>query len=97
MNTDTGRIYELRDPVYETLKRSAPPGAPELRHHRAAFERLVGELTADERAAALDLDAGATLVPVSEQVAQKVRLGERELERRTRRRSAAKAARKAQR
>lgn len=99
MNTDTGRLYELRrDLLDETgRRRDVTAGDPALRSYVERFERIVGELTDDEAAAAQDLEAGATIVPVSDAVAQKVRLGERELERRVRRRRAAKQSRKRQR
>jgi hypothetical protein len=85
MNTDTGRIYEP-DEYSQRLEAMASPDL---------LRNLTGEL-ADQREFTEALTAGK-IVEVSETVAQKVRLGERELERRDRRRKAAKHARKAQR
>ena len=82
MNTETGRLY----PADEYAERSARAERRERERARAKVDEHQAEFEA-----AL---AEGKIVPVSDAVAQQVRLGQRELERRSRRRKAAKAARK---
>lgn len=107
MNTDTGRLYQLGADLQDARRRGDLDGAlahlrdleahhpdeGDTRTNLAAAAALGRALTADEQAAIYEEAKGATIVAVSDQVAQKVRLGERELERRKRRRDAAKQAR----
>lgn len=91
MDLSTGRLYEIgadaqREGV-NYLGQFPENVAQELEQLRTEGLR---SLTADEQAFIEDARAGKPLAMVSEQVAQKVRLGERELERRARRRQAAK-------
>lgn len=88
MNTDTGRLYRIGVNL-DTQPQVAQQRLEELEQTRGLF--------ADEQAALEDLRAGATIVPVSEQVAQQMIVGGREFERRRRRNKAAKASRKANR
>lgn len=106
MHTDTGRIYSPLQ--MEELERASRRG-DFTEEDVVARTRAANDLSASLRAEAevrealrehdlsyddvVDLAAGK-IVPVSEQVVQKVRLGERELERRRRRSKAAKQARK---
>jgi hypothetical protein len=101
MHTQTGRIYES-DELARRLERSeVEPVDDDLREYK---ERLRQELLDHPREVFPDPDSHQAefeaalsrgqIVPVSEQVAQQVRLGQRELKRRERRRKAAKRARK---
>lgn len=74
MDTESGRIF--------------PPEVM-ARLGEAELESLVDARKAEELAAARLAQAEGRLVEVSETVAQKVKLGERELERRGRRRARA--------
>lgn len=84
MNTDTGRLYEIG----EDILGKSPVLTSDM------FMSVDRPLSQDEMAAALDVAKGQTVVEVSSEVAQRVKLGERELERRRRRNKAAKQARK---
>jgi flagellar motor switch protein FliM len=77
VNTETGRIYDPE--LYKRLRESLDVSEADI----AAYLRE----NALERMDVADLEAGK-IVPVSDQVAQKVKLGERELARRQRRRKA---------
>lgn len=72
MDTSTGRIYEPAE--FEQLRQDA----------QYLADDDLAALQADRRAELEALTAGR-IVPVSDQVVQKVRLGERELNRRERR------------
>lgn len=83
MNTNTGELYRGREKFFEEVAHSPLRDLHEL---QAQYE---GELKALEAA-----ERGETVVPVSEQVAHTVRLGQREQERRKRRRKAQRSARR---
>ncbi len=86
MNTETGRIYTLREDIY-TLRQEV--GDDPLQERTQLMD-----LTMDERDFLTDRAAGANIVPVSAQVAQVVKLGQREQQRRKKRRKAQGASRK---
>lgn len=101
MNTDTGRIYDLGELYPDPKKRAAQMEADlraclpaelttEVAWSDPAVELSVREAR-EELARACALDRAAM---VSGEVAQTVRLGQRERERRARRRKAEKQARK---
>lgn len=98
MNTDTGRLYELGADFLkaETPEiRSVAEGAEFFTSSREdRLAKLERALTDDEQAYLDDKRKGEHIVPVSPQVAQMVKLGQRELDRRAKRRKAAKQARK---
>lgn len=91
MNTETGRIYDVGT-LYSTREERRARDR-RLSSDQERFEREAAQLDEERRAFETEHRAGK-VVPVSDQVAQQVRLGQRELERRTRRRKAAKQARK---
>jgi hypothetical protein len=109
VNTNTGRVYDLGDDVAEAVYRphefltkaaveqlrsfDHPDGGDE-RTNLLAGRALGRQLTHDEQAALADSVRGEPIVPVSGDVAQKVRLGARELERRRKRSKAARESRK---
>lgn len=84
MNTDTGRIHDLED----VLKPGAAlrPGQPLEGDMLAEVDELEGEAKARLEELRAELDAGEAVVGVSDDVVQRQRLGERELERRAKRR-----------
>jgi hypothetical protein len=87
VNTETGRVYELGGDLVQKL-------SPRFGFNGSELETLDRPLTNDELAAATDAARGETIVPISDNVAQRLRLGERELERRKKRRNAAKDSRR---
>ena len=110
MNTNTGALFHVSGEFAEAAARMPMPLMPELltpdqrdsatlelareRADVSLAELVALAATEDEREMVKQLRAGEPIVPVSEEVAQRVMLGGRELERRKRR---AKAARKARR
>jgi hypothetical protein len=88
MNADTGRVYQLGSEFVD--------GRPVLdsAHFMSQIATLERELTDDEAAARDDLERGDRIFPVSDTVAQTMKLGERERERRRKRRKAQRDARK---
>lgn len=91
MNANTGVAYDLG----KDLVRSGPLGEPiDATNYLDRFEALDRPATTDEMACAVDIAKGDPILAISQDAAQRLRLGERELERRARRRKAAKQARK---
>jgi hypothetical protein len=93
VNTETGRVYELGEDLVQKL---SPRFAEPHKQLVTAMSSVALDrpLTNDEFAAATDAARGERIVPISGDVAQRLRLGERELERRKKRRNAAKDSRR---
>lgn len=83
MNTETGQVYDLGTDVFPDGEIGEKLAKKELEAALAKAERA---LTPDELAAAVDVAKGDTIVRVSEEAAQRARLGDRELRRRRQRR-----------
>jgi hypothetical protein len=104
VNTDSGRIYDLSELYPDEKQRSAQMEAdarlmamklaslptPEVEWSDPAIKLSIAEQRRELAAA----NAIGKAVPVSGEVAQTMKLGQRELSRRSRRRKAAKQARK---
>lgn len=88
MNAETGRTYEL---AKELVPDDVGIGQL-LNDYKEAFgEKVIermenGEATKDETLAAVHMERGDPIVRVSEEVVQRLRLGDRELRRRKQRR-----------
>ena len=84
MNTNTGSIYTLPEGVV------GPSGFVELPIlHEIGKQSAFAAYKDEIAAAARDIEAGDPIVPVSPQVAQKMKIGEREFKRRKNRRKKA--------
>lgn len=95
MNTETGAVYALGSDLSEVignrqLEEGLVPYIPTVEAEHRLRRRLDGE----ERAALEAMRAGQAVVPISGEVAQQLKVGQRELRRRRARGKAAKQARK---